>query len=80
MIRFCDLTNRFHVRGLAKQMDGNNTLGSRRDSRFELGGIQVVGDGINVHKNRFGTESPNGACGGKEGEARNNHLVAWLDV
>ena len=61
-------------------MDGDNGLRPLADLFLHVGGVDQVGDRIDVGEDRYGAESRDGTGGGKEGVAGKNHLVARLDV
>ena len=54
--------NWIHVRREAKQMNGYNGAGARRDLRFNMLGIEIERGGFDVRKHRPGAERADGAA------------------
>ena len=52
----------------------------RGDLVLDLKRIDVVGDGVDVGEDGSGAGAANGAGGGKEGERRQDDLIARADV
>ena len=69
-----------HVRGQSEQMDRHDGASIGCDGGFEQGGIEVVGDRIDVHENRFGADVSDGAGRGDETERRRDDFVAPADA
>ena len=61
-------------------MDRDDRPRSRRDRRFDLRRVDVVGIGLDVDENRFGAGSPDRAGGGEERVRRRDHLIAGADT
>ena len=76
----CDLANLVHRSALSEQVDRNNGPRTGGDALAERFGIDIVRFWIDVHEDRFCPQPSNSAGGGKEREARNDHLVPWLDI
>ena len=61
-----NLENRGHIGALTIQVNRNDCLGARRHRCLNAIGINVIGDGIDVHEHRRGAEPYNGAHRGKK--------------
>ena len=59
---------------------GMMARGARRDGGFDLGRVEIVGIGADVHKDRRGAGLGDGLGGGVEGERGGDHLVAGADA
>ena len=75
-----DRQDRIHVGGASKQMDGDDRLRPLADLLRHVGRVDQIGDRIDVGEDRHRAESRDGAGGGEEGVAGQDHLVARLDV
>ena len=51
--------HRVQVRHLAKQMDRENGPGAWGDDGFDPGRVQIIGQGVNIDKDRSGSETGN---------------------
>ncbi len=71
-----NLADGLHVRALSVQMDGDNRFRARRDGGLDLGGVEVVGLGIGVHKHGSGAGNPDCLGGGEECVGGGDALVA----
>ena len=71
-----DLGQGHRIDRLAEKVHGNDRLGSRRDQRCHVFGIDIEGGGVDVGEYRLGAEPRHGAGRGEEREAGQDHLVA----
>ena len=75
----CDGIDRVHVCALAVETDRHDGLCTRRDRRFDLRVIDVVGFVVDVDEDGNGSEQRDHLAGGEEGEGRSNDLITCAD-
>ena len=71
---------RLHVRTLTIQVDRHDRLRPARDSCGDRFGVEVVGGGVDIDKDRPGSHADDRTGGGKEGERGGNHLIPGANV
>ncbi len=62
-----DRADRLHVRALSVKMHRYDAHSARRDSRFDLRRIDVIGRPIGIHEHRFAARDPDRFSRRKEG-------------
>ena len=75
-----DRHERIEVGGAAEEVNGNDRLRAPADLPLHVGRADEVGVGIDVGEDWHAAETRHGAGGREEGVARQDHLVAGLDV
>ena len=75
-----DLVDCRHVGGLAENADRHDRLGALRDGRLDLGRVHVPGLGVDVDKDRGGTEERNHLGGRDPGVGDRDDFVAGADT
>src|SRR5690242_822377 len=75
-----DVVDRLHVGHLAKNVNGNDRLGSWGDSLLQLRRVQVERRGINIDEYRLGPEASDGAHRRKEGVRTRHDLITRADT
>ena len=75
-----DRHERIDVGGAAEEMNGDDRLRAPADLPLHVGRADEVGVGIDVGEDRHGAETRHGAGRREEGVARQDHLIAGLDV
>lgn len=74
------LVDCIHVGALSIQADGHDRFGFGCDSRFDPGGVDVVGSGVDVHKNRSGAHQGDHLARGNESEWSGYDFVAGANA
>ena len=69
-----------HVAALPKQMNGHNSFGFGRDSRFQLSHIHVESVFLHIHENGCQPQKTNYLNGSDKGEWGGDDLVAGFQV
>ena len=64
------------IGGKPEEMDGHDGFGVCGDGGFDIFGIEIEGDGIDVDEDGLGAELEDGAGGGNEAEGSGDDLVA----